>query len=232
MADEKKSTKSQKFTDVSHPGRTAPSPNSRSVILAHRPIMRDPMMSPDLPDISKTEPKTATTINVSRASGGVVQPLTNSTLVTSTDIPKDVSEPKPATIDEPEPIPEADSAPTPAKVTRLDEEAARPSSDKASSDNNTRSSSEANIGTKDVQSDAELAAAEEAEAARQAKIAELIETKKYYLPINTLEKQRTKQFVAGGVLLSVVLVAVWADIALDAGLIKIGHVKALTHFFK
>jgi hypothetical protein len=37
--------------------------------------------------------------------------------------------------------------------------------------------------------------------------------------------------VALGVLLSLVLILAWADIALDAGIIQLGNVKPVTHFF-
>jgi hypothetical protein len=34
-----------------------------------------------------------------------------------------------------------------------------------------------------------------------------------------------------GILLVVVLAVAWVDIALDAGLVEIGNVKPMTHFF-
>ena len=40
-----------------------------------------------------------------------------------------------------------------------------------------------------------------------------------------------KRFVALGVLLSILLLLAWADIALDAGLVKVNSVKPVTHFF-
>jgi hypothetical protein len=95
----------------------------------------------------------------------------------------------------------------------------------------TTSSSDAKVGTKDIQTEADEASAEDAKAERQANLQKLVDNKTYYLPINTLETQRTKQFVAVGTLLSILLVLAWADIALDAGLVHIGTLKALTHFF-
>jgi hypothetical protein len=75
----------------------------------------------------------------------------------------------------------------------------------------------------------------EAEAKQQAEhdaaIQKLVDSKKYFLPINAVEKRRSKRFVAVGVLLSLLLLAAWADIAADAGLISVPGVKPVTHFF-
>lgn len=78
-------------------------------------------------------------------------------------------------------------------------------------------------------------AADQAEAAKQeehdATIQKLIDDKKYVLSINSVEKRRTKRFLVLGLALSLVLAIAWVDVALDAGLIHLGSVKPLTHFF-
>lgn len=71
----------------------------------------------------------------------------------------------------------------------------------------------------------------EMQAKHEAELNALVENKDYFLPINTTTQQRTKRFVIIGVGVSLLLVIVWVDIALDAGLIKIGGLKALTHIF-
>ncbi len=62
-------------------------------------------------------------------------------------------------------------------------------------------------------------------------IQKLVTEKRYFLPINTQEKRRTKHFIILGVVLILLLAAAWADIALDAGLIHLDGVKPLTHLF-
>ncbi len=79
--------------------------------------------------------------------------------------------------------------------------------------------------TKQLQADAE------AETKRQAQIDQLADSKQYYLPIDTIENKRSRRVVALGILLSLVLIIAWADIALDAGLIQLGNIKPVTHFF-
>jgi hypothetical protein len=79
--------------------------------------------------------------------------------------------------------------------------------------------------------DAQIEAAAMAETAHDASVQKLIDSKKYYLPVNSVEKRRTQRFVILGIILSILLVVAWADIALDAGLIQISGVKPVTHFF-
>lgn len=73
------------------------------------------------------------------------------------------------------------------------------------------------------------------DAAQQAEhdesIQKLIVSKKYVLPINSVEKRRSRRFVMLGIVLSLVLLVAWADVALDAGLIHVGGIKPVTHFF-
>jgi len=80
--------------------------------------------------------------------------------------------------------------------------------------------------------DTKAVEAEAAEAAKhQAAIDKLVESKQYYLPINSVEKRRTKRFVLLGVALSLLLAVAWVDVALDAGLIQLGGIKPVTHLF-
>lgn len=84
-----------------------------------------------------------------------------------------------------------------------------------------------------VKQTAEQANAEAEKIAKhEAEIDKLAESKQFFLPINSIEDRKTKRFILIGVVLSLVLAVVWIDIALDAGLIKLGGLKSLTHFFQ
>jgi len=61
----------QSFDDVEKPGKSAPSPTSRPVIINHGPMMKDPMVSKIEPDDPKTEEKRP----VPAPSQKVVEPL-------------------------------------------------------------------------------------------------------------------------------------------------------------
>jgi outer membrane biosynthesis protein TonB len=119
-------------------------------------------------------------------------------------------EAEPISEPEPEPVAEADTKKEP-----------EPGPDKED---------KAEIKTKD-----QAAAEIEDEAAKQAEhdanIQKIVDSKKYFLPINSVEKRRSARFVALGIVLSLLLAVAWVDVALDAGLIHLGNVKPVTHFF-
>lgn len=72
---------------------------------------------------------------------------------------------------------------------------------------------------------------EEAKAAQLAELEKLIESKKYFLPINTVERRRDAKRAILLMVLVILFALIWLDLALDAGLLKLGHVHSLTHFF-
>lgn len=87
-------------------------------------------------------------------------------------------------------------------------------------------------GEKNKAKDKEKLEAEAAERAQQAAaVQKLIDSGKYVLPINAVEKRKTKRFMVMGIFLAVLLALVWGDIAADAGIIHISGVKPVTHFF-
>lgn len=219
MAEAKNPVETKKIADVAQPGESAPSPNSKSVIISHHPAMADPMVNADVKaDVPATQP----------ASRVVIKPLATSELVApapTVDAVKDessaptqpVSETPPETTPSPAPVPIADVTPKPVTPN----EAPTPTS----------VGSDATVGTKSIQSGAEIAIAEDAESKHQAELAALVENKTYYLSIVTTESQRTKQFVIAGIVMSLLLAALWTDVALDAGLVHIKGIHSLTHFF-
>ena len=81
------------------------------------------------------------------------------------------------------------------------------------------------------QTEQQLAAEAEAAAKHDAEIQKLVDSKQFFLPINSVEKRRSKRVVLLGVVLSLLLALAWADVALDAGIIQINGVKPVTHFF-
>jgi hypothetical protein len=230
MAEDKKTApKLKKISDVAHPGESAPSPNSKSVIISHHPTIQDPMVTPEN-QTSATESSPETPAATPRAAKIIIQPLADSELLKpkSEEVPEAPSEVV-AAADEP---PKADNLEQPT-TTAVDEPAEQPSTHtpRAEAVAAAASSSDAKIGTKDIQTDSQVAAEEDAEAKRQAELAVMIANKKFYLPINTLDRQRTMEFIISGIILSILLGLIWVDIALDAGLIHLGGVKPLTHFF-
>ncbi len=58
-----------------------------------------------------------------------------------------------------------------------------------------------------------------------------VETGEYFLPIRTAESRRVRKELIGAVLFVLILIVIWLDIMLDAGLLRIGNLKPLTNFF-
>jgi len=78
--------------------------------------------------------------------------------------------------------------------------------------------------------DEEVKKAEE-DLAKDEAMQKMVDSKQFYLPINAIEQRRTQRFIALGVVFSIILALAWLDISLDAGLINLGGIKSVTHFF-
>ena len=72
---------------------------------------------------------------------------------------------------------------------------------------------------------------EDAKAARQAEEEKIVTSKQFYLPMSVAKERRGLNRVLLILALVLVLALVWADIVLDAGIIHIGGLHALTRFF-
>lgn len=216
--DPKKTVKTAKpIADVAHPGKTPPSETSRSII-THRSLMKDPMVVEDAESTAETETvaETKNPASPKVVTGGErkIQPLADLPVEPAADqevakAPKPVADAKDAAEKEAKPeVPAEADTPSPAEGEGEDR------------------------GSSDKPEPGQAAAAEEAKQTQHdAEMQKLIETKKYFLPINAVERRRSKRFVALGIVLSLVLAAAWVNIALDAGLIEIDGVKPVTHFF-
>lgn len=211
MSDAKRPHKATNKTisDIDKPGKTPPSATSKSVIVTNRPILKDPMVNEETEDpkpetSSETLAHTAGSLKPSKEPDQPSQPNDEKAAETPVEQASDKKiDKKPEESSEPE-----NNSEEPLSPEKTVPAAARPSVDSKKP---------------------EIKTAEEAK--HEADIQKLIDSKKYELPINAVEKRKTKHFVVLGVFLAILLVIVWADIALDAGLIKVSGVKPVTHFF-
>lgn len=226
----KKAPVKKRIADVAKPGESAPSVTSKPVIITNRPIIKDPMTNTAPVDIPTVAPASGASV-----AGKKLQPLSAPVLpdpaltlkakpikpiVDNSSAPQ-ISEMiaraskrsvKPATVPEPEP----DAAPEPAVAADPTPQIEKPEPQLP----------------KPVKKDTTETPVNEAKTDEQDQaIQDLIDSKKYYVPINAVEKRRAKQFVLLGLLFSILLLLVWGDIALDAGLIEVSGIKPVTHFF-
>lgn len=74
-------------------------------------------------------------------------------------------------------------------------------------------------------------AAEKSAQEREAKLQEMIDEEKYFLPINAMQARRTRNFVLVGLLVIIILAVAWYNIALDAGLLPNQFNVPHTSFF-
>ena len=167
--------------------------------------------SKETKDESKTEPAVPTEAEPEAAAEPVKQPEAPS----ASEVSDEAAEPKPTEAKEPAPA-EPESKPadeTPEHVTSgevASRATAVPTTDGALADENKE---------------------ELAETQHDKAVEKLIDSKQYYLPVNSVEKRRTKRVILIGIILSIVLALAWVDIALDAGLITIDGVQPITHLF-
>jgi type IV secretory pathway VirB10-like protein len=256
MAEPKKKD-SKKIADVARPGKTAPSGNSKSVIVSNRPIMKDPMVVVE--EATEADEKVT-----AKPSESVIAPLSDSSEDKIKSIKPDDDSPEPKlkkeddkkTIavlaneaavkkeesDEPEEAEaggpkleeqEPSESDEPA-VPEPAESANETEPDKAT-EHTAADDSKSEISTNEADTSKTVTEVDAEELAEKEKhdiaIQKLIDSKQYNLPINSVEKRRSKRVVIFGVLLSILLIAAWVDIALDANIIELNGINPVTHFF-
>lgn len=202
-----------KITDVAHPGTTAPSDTSKPIITS-RPMIKDPMVVEADEDEKPVEEVKTLARKSSEAKIIPAQAEEATTEKTedskSADTESDEDDQTRIAADKPDQTDE-----TPA------------GSESAAGDEKTMEE-----GDKGVQPSKDNGGDKDRKAADQdVKLQQLVDSKKYFLPINAVEHRRSKHVVIAGIVLSVLLAVAWADIALDAGIIHGGGIKPVTHFF-
>jgi len=218
MSEPKKPTTPKAIADVAHPGKSSPSDTSKSII-THRPIMKDPMVVEDNADKPEDTGKKPMPKKAGETKIEPPKPDKKSEPA-GTLVPKDTDE---KTDEKPsEPDKEPDTEPKPEEAGKdIPDDAEKTGDDKADTDKDKKS--------KQPKPEDEAKAAAQAE--QDAKLQKIIDSKKYFLPINAVEQRRSAHFVAFGIILALLLALAWGDIAADAGLIHVKGIKPVTHFF-
>jgi hypothetical protein len=196
MATESKEPKEAKIIDVAQPGKTAPAGTSRPIIVGHKMLQQDPMISEDktaAPESEKSEGKPAAEAAPTASSHNkVIAPLTESK-------PEDKAAAKPE-----EPKSEE------AKPEESKSEEPKP----AEPDGSAVVDAVAEQATAKKKQDQE----NEADKKRQAELEKLVEDKKYFVPIGQVRHRRNTRW--GIALLLLLIVVAGAYLALDAGVVQ------------
>jgi hypothetical protein len=215
MAEAKKKPAAKQVMDVQKPDKVAADATAKPVIVANRQILRDPMVTAEA----------TTPVAESKPSAPLVpEPAVEAKAEIQPEEPEPATEPKVQAGEKVITPPTETAAEEPAKEEPAAEPEAEPELEKADESETPEPT--------EVTTDAAIeAAAEDAEAKRDAELQKLIDKKQYFLPINAMEQRRAEQFIALGIVMSIILALAWLDISLDAGLIHIDNIHALTHFF-
>jgi len=240
MAEANKNTKSTKRVfDIAKPSTTPEPANSKSIIVGHGLIMHDPtIVSEDQKDtepVDEIKPEVAHQIKIEPPPDEVIEDNktpeenhqeTSSSVEPNTDTKQLTLEPSKALKTE-----IAALKPEEAEVEKNKDHP--PDQDnKADKINSSAEVPKTNQEETEEQQQQKNNQAElDASIAKQTKISELVAKQTYFLPINSKEKQYNKKVVLIGVLVCLILVIAWVDIALDAGLIANSFHLPHTHFF-
>jgi flagellar biosynthesis GTPase FlhF len=230
---------------------TPPADKPEAVIVSSRPILKQPEVAADDSEVTRIEVKR----NPSKLLNKPREPLLTAPVLPVDEVDNqqktdaaavEIKAPKPEAataapeppveatkkpaVDEPKDEPESAVKEAEPQIEPL-QELAKPDAEPETEDQAEQAEATSDTVTKQPTPDEAEAAEAKAQAEHDAAVQKLIDSKQYFVPVNAVEKRRSKRFVALGILLSVLLVAAWVDIALDAGLIQINGVKPVTHFF-
>jgi hypothetical protein len=252
---EKTSSKSgPKVFDVAHPGKSKPSASSRPIIVTNRPILQDPMMNTQVPiDVETIEKESPAAVKIR------LKPLDGEDDAKEDSLENTKDKDKPETDNrtiavlaaekaaekagekaeekeaaESEPTPEDSSSksePEPTDETVQDDAPTETAESETAAESNDSEASDDNLPVEGSDKDAKETLALEAIAKKQEEINGLVESREYFLPINAVERRRSKVVSILGLLLIVALGLMLVDLLLDVGFIRLGGVHSLTHFF-
>jgi hypothetical protein len=196
MATESKASKDAKIIDVAQPGKTAPAGTSRPIIVGHKMLQQDPMISEDkavaTPEPEKAEDKAPAATSHNK----VIVPLNETKPeVKAADAKAKSEEPKP-------------------------EESPKPEEPKDDEPNSAETDGSAVVDAVAEQATAKKKQDQETEAdkKRQAELEKLVEEKKYFVPIGQVRHRRNTRW--GIALLFLLIIVVGAYLALDAGVVQ------------
>jgi hypothetical protein len=252
VADKPAAKSAQKVFDVARPGKGTPSATSRPVLISNRPMLQDPMVSSqqapaDKPSIAAkvtikpiAEAKAESKVEIAEPSESEkTSPSMKDKTIAELAAEKSTDKPEVDASTHAAENKESDAASEDdAEATHSVEDSKAEPEEEA-----TKQTSEPETSTDDAgkpvddallveeSKDAKETAALEADAKKQEEITALAESREYFLPINALERRRSKIVLLLGVVLIVALGLLLLDLLLDVGFVRINGLRPLTHFF-
>lgn len=236
--------KATPITDIKGPDQVKPSATARPIVVSGRPmIANDPMMvntadtpADEQPDEPKSAPIVSRTAKTLLPAHDLAEPATEDA-VPAADEAEDSSAKQP---DEPVPgfdaaLPADDTAAepdAPAEPATASEPAAPQETAPAEASPELEAPAVAEPQPKSpAKSDAEAAKVEAEARQREAEMQSLIDSRQFFVPINTVEQRRTVHVSIWMTLLVIVLSIILIDFMLDANFIVLLTKLPHTHFF-
>jgi hypothetical protein len=203
--------KPTKIADIKGPNKVLPSATARPIIVGNGPALtNDPMMTPGGPE-KKDEAPTETLSHTAK----VLVPVSTSPSQQAPETVETSEKPEalPTESDSSEPTPgtESDAAETPTVAIKEE-------------------STEEDLDPEATKTAAEAAVAE-AKTKREAELEAIIESGKYAVPINAVQRKRSRITTILLCVLAVVLLVALLDVVADVGVIKLPSSVPHTHFF-
>lgn len=217
-----KPPQSPRALDVIAPGKTAPTPSARPIIVTNRPMIQDPMAPPADREVEAPEVEPSRIARPVKAAPVIApgkQPAADEAApgLPAADggtAPVAPSAAQPAATAPPETAPAAEPAgPGPA---------AKPAPGTLSTDAPAAAAAPAAA--------TQQKAARE-QAARLAAQEQIVVSRQYYLPISVAEQRRNVRRAVAVLVVVLVAACVWLDLLLDADIVRLGPLRPLTHFF-
>jgi hypothetical protein len=233
-----------KIDDVKRPDKVAPSSSSRPILVTNRPTLKnDPMMTPD--DTKSDDDDTRT--QPMSHSPKIIAPVSADLLSSSDDSDEKSADSDENKVEDEQANDNTQSSEATGKADSEEVSSSEPDEDKAASsgsaiDGHGLKSAELPVTeikppSSDDERDpeAEVTAQEiaiaEAEAKREEEVEGIIASGKYVVPINAIERRRSRTATALLVLLAVVLAVILADAVADVGIVHVPASFPHTHFF-
>lgn len=246
--------KSTKIDDVKRPEKVTPAATSRPLVVTNRPFLSsDPMVVPavDAPEAPKPAEPIARTAKTIVPVSEAAQPEPEKPAA----VPVSETPTAPEAPSAPEPPQSAGDAPASETTENTDEKPEespvavitepsqpgpvpdlRPSATTAADDESTQAQQPGaaeDEPKRDAEAEAiaEETAVMEAKTAREQELEQLIASGKYRVPINAVQRKRSRMYAWLLFVVAILLAAVLVDAALDAGLVTTSLNVPHTHFF-
>ncbi|MBC7546314.1 hypothetical protein H7171_01040 [Candidatus Saccharibacteria bacterium] len=218
------------ISDVSPADKTPASATSKPIIITNHSVMKDPMVLPDKATTGDAAAADSTENIVAKLPTKITLQPIHANVVPDSPSAFDIAKKSTETeVEKPDPTMAENSLDHTNGQTKPNSETGSITDPAADEQEYHDGFNEQPITQESDTKLLELAA--DADIAKRASLDALIASKKYFLRIDSAEKRRTQRSLIIGIVLVSLLGLAWLNIALDAGIIELGNLKPITHFF-